>query len=147
MDKLTNLTLSSYNTLRAEAAEKLRVADRLGAHVAANLILKALPTASALLLSESDQSVDFAWELAHLLDADGEAIADIDSTGIALTDGTLIPFEDGDTVWSIINELPEHIPTVSHGGADTPAPEYTSWFSTTGSTATVNLIAAASEDA
>jgi hypothetical protein len=147
MDKLTTLTLSSYNALRTDAAEKLRVADRLGAHLVANLILAAVPEAATLRLIESEQTSDFAWDLGQLLNADGAVIADIDTSGITITDGTAISFDDGMVVWGIINELPEHIPTVSRGGADTPAPEYTSWFSTTGSTATVNLIAAALEDA
>jgi hypothetical protein len=147
MDKLTNLTLSSYNAMRADAAQKLREADRLGIHLVANLILGAVPEAATLRLIESEQTFDFAWDLGQLLDADGAVIADIDTGGITRADGTTVSFDDGMTVWGIINELPERVPTVSNGEADTPAPEYTSWFAATGSTASVNLTAAASEEA
>ncbi|MGW8431591.1 hypothetical protein ACWGJ9_10910 [Curtobacterium citreum] len=142
MDSRSKLTLASYCSLREDAAKKLRDADRLGVHLVANLIRTALPAAATLLLFESDQSIDFEWSLAHLLDADGEVIADIDSTGIALTDGTLLPFEDGETVWAVITELPERIPTVG----DLPAAEYTSWFHPDGTTARIDLTAAASDD-
>jgi hypothetical protein len=147
MDKQTKLIYSSYNAMRADAAQKLREADRLGIHLVANLILDAVPEAATLHLIESEQTFDFAWDLAQLLDADGSVIADIDTGGITRADGTAIPFDDSMTVWGIINELPERVPTVTNGGKDTPASEYTSWFTTTGSTATVNLVAAASEDA
>lgn len=146
MDKQAKLIYSSYTSMRADAARMLREADRLGAHLVANLILEALPTAATLQLFESDQSIDFEWELAHLLNADAEVIADIDSTGIALTDGTVLPFEDGETVWTVITELPEHRPTVTIDGADAPAPEYTSWFHPLGNTALIDLAAAASDD-
>ncbi len=147
MDKQANLSLTAYNTLRADAAQKLRTADRLGVHIAANLIRAALPTAVTLHLHESDQSIDFEWDFGYLLNANSERIAYIDIDSITLANGTVIPLEDGLSVWSVIRELPEHIPTVAEGAADVPAPEYTSWFHPNGSTAHINLAAAASDDA
>jgi hypothetical protein len=146
MDKHTKLRWNSYNTLRTDAAQKLRDADRLGAQVAAKVIVAALPASATLRLTESDQSIDFEWDLGDILDADGNVIADIDSDSIVLTDGTVIPLNDDLMVHTVLTDLPQTIPLISGATGDAPATEYTSWFQPNGSTALIHLAPAASDE-